>query len=305
MSTSTLLPTLVDTPLTPFDDNGNVDFTLFERGIAFHLRNGASAICAPTHLGELPSLTEEERRALIRATVRAVNGKVPVFAHVSCPGTILTVRAAIDAEQAGASAIVVTTPYYWKPPEDMLRHHFTEVASAVKLPVLLVNSPADMRVALSSKLVVDLAGAMENIVGIVDASFDWEFLIDMLPKVRKVRPDFLLYSAAEYFVTNKAIGGTGTFSPLSAIAPKLVRNLHDLCMHEKYAEARPIQFGASHLLGILKPWNAAATKYVMNRLGRPFGVTRPPLMAFGEQSGADLWKRVQETGVLAAETKGW
>lgn len=305
MNTSKSLPTLVDTPLTPFDDNGNVDLALYERGLAFHLNNGASAICAPTHLGESPSLTEEERRALIRVTVLAVNGKVPVFAHVSCPGTILTVRAAVDAEQAGASAIVVTTPYYWKPPEDMLRNHFTEVASAVKLPVLLVNSPADMRVALTSKLVVELAAAMENIVGIVDASFDWEFLIDMLPKVRKVRPEFLLYSAAEYFVTNKAIGGTGTFSPLSAIAPKLVRELHALCMQEKYLEARATQFSASHLLGILKPWNAAATKHVMGRLGRPFGITRPPLMAFDELSGADLWRRVQETGVLTAETQGW
>jgi 4-hydroxy-tetrahydrodipicolinate synthase len=305
MSTNASLPSLVDMPLTPFDESGKIDVALLERGIAFHLDHGARAICTPTHLGESPSLTEEERRQLIRVVIGAVKDRVPVFAHVSCSGTILTANAAADAEKAGASAIVVTTPYYWKPPEEMLRNHFVEVASAVKLPVLLHNSPADMRVTISSKLVVELAGEIGNIVGIVDSSFDWEFLIDMLPKVRALRPAFLLYSGAEYLVTNRAIGGTGTFSPLSAIAPKLVHKLHDLCMQENYQEARPLQFEASHLLGTLKPWHAAAMKCVLGQMGRPIGITRPPLLPFGARAANDLWQRVQGTRALASEPTGW
>src|SRR2546430_5593504 len=105
---------LIHTPLTPFHAEGNVDLETLDRTIEFHLAYGADAICGPSHAGESPSLTEDERRSLIRRIVKSVNGRVPVIAHISGAGTLLSARSAADAEEAGADAVLATAPYYWK-----------------------------------------------------------------------------------------------------------------------------------------------------------------------------------------------
>ena len=161
---------LVHTPLTPFRQDGKVDLALLPRVIEFHLSHGADVICAPTHAGESPSLSEDERRKMIREVVQIVNGRVPVLAHISGAGTLLSARSAADAQEAGADAVLATAPYYWKPPAHMLANHFGEIGDAIDIPVLIHNIPEEMGgTAFSTDLVLKVIERVKPIAGMVDS----------------------------------------------------------------------------------------------------------------------------------------
>jgi 4-hydroxy-tetrahydrodipicolinate synthase len=306
MSKKPKLSGLIHTPLTPFREDGKVDLALLERAIEFHLSHGADAICAPTHAGESPSLSEDERRALIRRVVKTVNGRVPVIAHISGAGTLLSARSAADAEEAGADAVLATAPYYWKPPAHMLVNHFGEIGDAVDLPVLIHNTPEEMGgTAFSTDMVLKVIERVKNVAGMVDSSLNWEFQIEVLPLARKRRPEFLMLSGNEHMVSMYAIGGSGALSALSSVAPKLVQKLHAACLKEDYASAQQAQFAASKLYSLMKPWPASSIKAVLSMLGRDLGPTRPPVMPLQADAKAELWRALEATKILAQEPRGW
>jgi 4-hydroxy-tetrahydrodipicolinate synthase len=297
---------LIHTPLTPFREDGTVDMAVLERTIDFHLNNGADAICAPSHAGESPSLSEDERRALIRLVVRTVDGRVPVIAHISNSGTLLSARSAADAEDAGAAAVMATAPYYWKPPATMLVNHFAEIGDAVDIPLLIHNSPEETGgAAFSSDLVLKVIEGVSNVVGLVDSSLNWEFQIEVLPLARKLRTDFLMLSGSEHFVSMYAIGGSGGLSALSSVAPNLIHKLHAACLKEHYAAAQQDQFAVSQLYSLMKPWPASSLKAMLAKLGRDLGPTRPPVMPLHANAAADLWRAIEATKILAHEPRAW
>lgn len=305
--TSGYIPSgFIHTPLTPFTPADKIDHRLVERLVDFHTAHGATAICAPTHIGESPSLTEEERRDLIRVVLSAAGGRVPVIAHISRPGTMLTAESARDAQRAGAAAIMVGVPYYWTPPAHMLLEHFSQVAGAVDVPMLVYNSPTEMAdVALSADLLLKLIERAPNFMGIVDLSLDWQFLIELAPQAKKARQEFVLVSGSEYMVPMQAIGGAGSFSALSAIAPNLVRRLFDLCSKEGYDEARQLQFTISELRQVLKPWPVKSIKAAMEMMGRPVGETRPPVMPLPLEEKQRLWRALERFQFFDSEPRGW
>ncbi len=305
--TSNYLPSgFIHTPLTPFTTAGAIDRALIERLVDFHIAQGASAICAPTHIGESPSLTEDERRDLMRVVLSAAHGRVPVIAHVSRSGTMLTAESARDAQEAGAAAIMVSPPYYWTPPAHMLLEHFGQVAKAVDIPVLVYNAPGEMaKVTLSADLMLKLIERAPNCVGLVDLSLDWQFLLELLPQAKKKREHFVLLAGAEYMVSTQAIGGAGSLSALAAIAPNMLRQLFDLCSKERYVEARRLQFTASELRQLLKPWPAKCIKAAMEMMGRPVGDTRPPVMPLSVEDKRHLWRALEASRILDSEPRGW
>src|SRR5688500_4588653 len=138
-------PGLVHTPVTPFGTDDAIAWRKYGKLIDFHLANGAEALALPMHVGESVSLTDDEQRKLLVFALKRVGGKVPVIAHVSDSGTAIAADRAVHAEKAGAAALVVTTPYYWTPPADMLLEHFAQIGAAVSLPFYLWYAPEEMR----------------------------------------------------------------------------------------------------------------------------------------------------------------
>ncbi len=153
------IPGLVHTPVTPFSRDSRIDFDLFGKLIEFHLRNGAETLAVPMHAGESVSLTDEEQRALFKFTVKQVNKRIPIIAHVSDSGTGIAAARARHAEEAGAAAIIATTPYYWTPPPAMILEHFAQIGSAVNIPFFIYYTPGEMGgTKLSTELVLKLGG---------------------------------------------------------------------------------------------------------------------------------------------------
>jgi hypothetical protein len=152
-----------------------------ERLVEFHVVHGhPAALCPLLHLGESPSLSMDERRSVAERVVLAAAGQVPVWVHVSAPSTAAQIELAQHAEQIGAKAIVAAAPYYQGLAADSLASHFAELSGAVRISVILYNSPGQAcGPALPPTMIGRLAAEHTNIVGLKDASFDARYWIEV------------------------------------------------------------------------------------------------------------------------------
>lgn len=310
---ATFNPGLVHTPVTPFRPDHGIDFDTYAKLIEFHLRNGADSLALPMPSGEDLSLTDAEQRSLIEFAIAQVRGRVPVIAHVSDAGTAIAVARAIHAEKAGASAIVSHPPYFWHPRPAMVVEHLAAIGSAVDLPFFVATPPVESAGAtLSADLVLQLIERLPNLAGVVDASLDFVFMEEMISAGRERRPDFQLLAGADYPVCSGALGGRGSFSVLAAIAPRRVRELHELCSREQFIEAREAQEDLAALHHTIKEASVsglkdglAGIKAALAAMGRECGVPRPPVRALGGTARDRLMEAIGGMAFLRAEPRGW
>jgi 4-hydroxy-tetrahydrodipicolinate synthase len=215
-------PGLVHTPVTPFSRDRSIDFALYGKLIDFHLGHGAQSLALPMHAGESVSLTGAERRQLVEFAIAHLQGRAPVVVHVSEAGTGLAVALARHAQQAGAAAIVATTPYYWTPPAAMLVEHFYEIGAAVEIPLFIYNAPEEMQgTRVTAELCRTLIAKLPNLAGVVDLSLDWQVMIELMTDAPRLRPGFQLISGTELMVSPAAIGAVGMFAPLAGAGYRL------------------------------------------------------------------------------------
>jgi len=295
---------LVHAPVMPFTPEHRIDFELFGKLIDFHQRHGAEALALPMHPAESVSLPEAEKHAVVEFAVR--RARVPVVAHVSEAGSALAAALAQHAEQAGAAAIIATTPYYWTPPPAMVLEHFALIGGAVKIPLFVHNAPDDMAGArVAAELMVKLIGRLENFAGLIDASLDWQFMIELMTLARKARPTFQLLAGNELMVSAAAIGATGMVSSLAAVAPGLVRAPYDGCRGGKPFEARAAQETMASLRQAMKPGGAPQLKAALRHMGRDCGEPRQPLLPLDDAAAKALASQIGAIAALATEPRGW
>jgi len=303
---ATFKPGLVHAPVTPFKRNEQIDFGTYAKLIEIHLANGAQSLAVPMHAGESVSRTDDERIKLIEYALKRVNGRVPVIAHASQSGTGVAASLAQRAGKLGAAAVVATTPYYWTPPPGMLLEHFTQIGAAAGVPFFVYNSPEEMGgVKITTDIVMKLIDRLDNFAGVVDASLDWQFMIEVVSTAQRKRPDFQLLTGAEYMISAGATGATGMFAPLAGIAPRAVQKLWDLCVLEKYEEARPVQESIAALKQAVKPLGVAGIKAAMNHMERKSGAVRAPLEAPSAPARKKLVAALDAIPELRGEPRGW
>jgi 4-hydroxy-tetrahydrodipicolinate synthase len=296
---------LVHAPLTPFS-NGRIDVDSYGKLIDFHLRNGAEGLAISTHVGESVSLTVEERKSLLEFTLKHVGGRVPVIASVSESGTAIAASLAAHAQKIGASALIASVPYYWKPPQSMLIEHFTAIGAAGGLPLFIYNSPGEMGgVEVATKSVLELFDRLPNFAGLIDASLDWQFMIELVSLARSAKPEFQFISGTEYMISAGAIGATGLLSSLSNISPRAVRDLYDLCRREKYEDARSRQLDLALLLRHFRGAGVSGLKAATRVMGRDCGIPRAPLPTFGDADSQALAEKLSAICSISAEPRGW
>jgi dihydrodipicolinate synthase/N-acetylneuraminate lyase len=310
---ATFKPGLVHTPVTPFNSDYSIDFETYAKVLEFHLRNGAEALALPMPGGEDMSLTDGEQRQVLEFAVDKVKGRVPVIAHVSDAGTSIAIDRALHAEKAGVAAIVSHPPYFWHPKASMVVEHLVRIGTAVKLPFFIASPPVEsVGTPLTTEIVLQVIERVPNLAGVVDQSLDFVFMEEVMCNGRAVRPDLQLIAGADFMVSAAALGSTGLFSPLSSIAPKLVRSLYDLCRKEQFVEARGTQenVGAlNHAITIAGESGLrdglAGTKTLLASFGRDCGLPRPPVRALGEVERGQLLEAVAAMPFLKAEPRGW
>jgi 4-hydroxy-tetrahydrodipicolinate synthase len=158
---------------------------------------------------------------------------------------------------------------------------------------------------VSAELMLKLIGRLENFAGLVDASLDWQFMIDLIMEARHARPGFLLVSGTELMVSSAAIGATAMFAPLAAIAPKLLRTLFELCRKDQLFEARAAQEAVASLRQLTKAGGVASLKAALAARGRDCGVPRAPLQALDAGAATALAREIDLIAALRDEPRGW
>jgi 4-hydroxy-tetrahydrodipicolinate synthase len=297
---------VIAAPVTPLTDAGEVDLDTLARVCDFVVGHGVTGLALPMHTGESLNLSVAERKSLVETAVSVADGRVPVYAHASLPGTDQVIELAKHAEKAGAAGVISVTPYHWRPPRAALLAHFTAVARAVSVPVLAYNFPSRLGVGLDAEMLAELIGRCDNFAGVKDASYDMQTFTEACARTSALRPGFAMLTGIEYLLTSMPVGGSGCFSPSAAIAPRLVSALYEACRGVDIAAARPLQYRASALWHLLRATGyPASVKAAMSIFGRPAGGVRLPLLDLD----ADAIKRLRDglaaLGLLDTEPHGW
>jgi 4-hydroxy-tetrahydrodipicolinate synthase/2-dehydro-3-deoxy-phosphogluconate/2-dehydro-3-deoxy-6-phosphogalactonate aldolase len=223
--------------ITAFDDEEELALDATAAHARFVVDRGVHGVFPLGTNGEFPMLKPDERAAIIEAVVDEVGGEVPVIAGVSAPSTRNTVSYALDAERAGADAVVVGIPYYYPIDDEAIIEHYEEVTAAVDIPVYIYHFPARMGNKLDLQT-LDRLAAIDGIVGVKDSSGDVAWLgqaIDRQPDLTYLAGlDSLLFAELE-------IGCTGLVSAVSNVFPELTVELYESYVDGNENRARELQ----------------------------------------------------------------
>ncbi|MDE1708776.1 MULTISPECIES: 4-hydroxy-tetrahydrodipicolinate synthase [Staphylococcus] len=225
---------------TPFTHN-EVDLNALRRHVKYLLENNAKCIVVNGTTAENPTLTDEEKDQVLETVVNYVDSKVPVIAGTGTNNTQKSIQASVRAREIGADGIMLITPYYNKTNQRGLIEHFTTIANAVKLPVILYNVPSRTNMTIDPETVETLSGN-EYIVAIKDATNDFEYMDEL--KKRLDLNNFALYSGnddnvVDYFEK----GGHGVISVAANVIPNAFQTLFDAKQSGKdiNSQFQPIQ----------------------------------------------------------------
>lgn len=282
--------------VTPFLDNGDINYPKLAEIIDFQIENHTDAIVICGTTGESSTLSHEEHLEAIRFTVEHVKGRVPVIAGTGSNCTETAIYLSTEAEKYGADALLVVTPYYNKATQKGLIAHYTAVANSVKLPIIVYNVPSRTGCNVQPETMATLVKTVPNIVGIKEASGN----ISQVAKLMSLCGDELeLYSGNDdQVVPILSLGGLGVISVLSNVAPQ---QTHD--MVAKYLEgdvkgSLEIQLKALPLVGSLFcEVNPIPVKAALNLMGKEVGPLRMPLTEMEPEHQERLKKDMIDFGI--------
>lgn len=282
--------------VTPFHQDGTVNYEKFAELIEFQITNGTDAIVVCGTTGEASTLTHEEHLDVIRYCVEKVAGRVPVIAGTGSNCTETAIYLSTEAEKAGVDGVLLVSPYYNKATQNGLYGHFKAIADSIKIPALLYNIPGRTGVNIQPETIVRLCRDVENIVGVKEASGN----ISQVVKLMAIADGCVdLYSGNDdQVVPLLAVGGMGVISVLSNVAPK---ETHDMCA--KFFEgdlqgSLDIQLKASELVDALFcEVNPIPVKKALNFMGMEAGPMRRPLTEMEPANAERLKKAMVEFGV--------
>lgn len=281
---------------TPFHEDGSVNYEEFSKLIEFQIANHTDAIIVCGTTGESATMTEEEHMDVVRYCINVVNHRIPVIAGTGSNDTRTAVKLSKEAEEAGADAVLVVTPYYNKATQKGLIRHYTTVAEAINIPIIMYNVPSRTGCNIQPATAAYLAKNVKNIVGIKDAVGNISQTADMMA----LAGDSLeLYSGNDDQVLPiLACGGNGVISVLSNVAPA---ETHEMC--ERYfdgdiAGCREMQYKALPLIhALFSEVNPIPVKTALKYIGIEAGPLRLPLTEMEEEHAKALKQAMIDFGI--------
>jgi 4-hydroxy-tetrahydrodipicolinate synthase len=282
--------------VTPFTKTNEVDFDKLGELIEYQIAEGTDSIIICGTTGEASTLSHEEHLECIRYTVEKVAKRVPVIAGTGSNATDTAIYLSQEAENFGADALLLVTPYYNKATQKGLIAHFTQVANSVTIPIILYNVPGRTGCNITPQTVATLYENVDNIVGIKEASGNIAQVAEIM-QLTQGRID--LYSGCdEMVVPVLSLGGVGVISVLSNIAP---RATHDMAM--KFLEgdvigSRELQLKFLPLINALFcEVNPIPIKKAVSLMGFEVGNLRMPLTEMEPVNVERLMKEMNAIGI--------
>ena len=280
--------------ITPMTEAG-IDYETLERFLEFQIENGINAIVVMGTTGENATIEPEDQKEVIRFTVEKVNHRVPVIAGTGTNNTEHVLRSTRNACEVGADAVLVVTPYYNKATQNGLIAHFTAVADVSTVPVILYNVPGRTGCNLQPKTVAALA-EHPNIVAIKEATGNMAQMVEIM---HLCGDKIDVYSGEDALtVPMMAMGGAGTISVLSNVAPKEAVAMTDACMAGDYATAAKMQADLLPLINALfSEVNPIPAKAGVSAMGFGEENLRLPLTPMEDATRAVLYAEMRKLGI--------
>ena len=280
--------------VTPFIGE-EVNYPVLKELIEFHIENKTDAIIVFGTTGESATLSMEENKEIVRFAAQVSNGRIPIIAGSGNNNTSASLELSVYAQQVGANALLLITPYYNKPTQRGMIAHFTAIANAVSIPVVLYNVPSRTGVNLLPETVAELA-KVANIQAVKEASGD----ISQIAKVIELCPkDFIVYSGNDdQTIAILALGGKGVISVTANIIPFTVHQqvIGYLNGNKKIVE-EALHTRELHQIMFIES-NPAPVKHALNLMGIAVGECRLPLVSLENKNALELKRVLQKYHLL-------
>ncbi|MDH5688249.1 MAG: 4-hydroxy-tetrahydrodipicolinate synthase [Candidatus Bathyarchaeota archaeon] len=277
---------IIPAMVTPLNNDEELDEDGLRELVNYLIDSGVHGVFVCGSQGEFFALEKEEKKRAIKVTVDEANGRVPVYAGTGDVTTRSVIELSRYAEDVGADAVSVVTPFFIRPTQEELFQHYENVAEAVDIPVLLYNNPGRTGVDLSVPTVARLA-EIDNIVGIKDSSGDLTLTAEY---IRSCPDDFAVIAGRDSLILATLVyGGKGAIAATANVVPKIVVGIYESFIRGDIGKARELQFTLLPLrLAFGLGTFPIVVKEAMNILGKPAGPAKSPVTHFPEESREKL-----------------
>ena len=284
--------------VTPFTGDNKVDFDKLGELIEFQIKEGTDSIIICGTTGESATLTHEEHIECIRYTVAKVNKRVPVIAGSGSNCTDTAIYLSNEARECGVDGLLLVTPYYNKATQNGLIAHFTSIANAVDLPILLYNVPGRTGCNILPKTVANLVKNVDNIVGIKEASSNITQVADIM---QLTDGNIDLYSGCdEIIVPILSLGGAGVISVISNIMPRETHDIVAKFLDGDIKGSLELQLRLLPLVHeLFSEVNPIPVKKALNLMGFEVGTLRLPLTDMEVTNTENLAKVMENYGLIS------
>jgi 4-hydroxy-tetrahydrodipicolinate synthase len=282
--------------ITPMAEDGSLDAKAFQELVQWQIAEGTQGLIPVGTTGESPTLSHDEHRHVVEMCVEAAAGRVPVIAGTGSNSTEEAIELTRHAKEAGADAALIVTPYYNKPTQEGMFLHFTAIADAVDLPIIIYNIPPRSVVDMSVETMARLA-KHPNIVGVKDATAN---LTRPLHTRAAIGPEFCQLSGEDHTaLAFLAAGGHGCISVTANIAPRLCAEMHAAWATGNFAEAIAIQ---DRLLPVHDAMfcetSPGPVKHAASLLAKSSAFCRLPMAPVAESTRARVKAAMVSAGLL-------
>jgi 4-hydroxy-tetrahydrodipicolinate synthase len=297
MATTRRLRGSITALVTPFKD-GALDEGALRAHVEWQIENGSHGLVPVGTTGESPTLSHDEHKRVVAICVEEARGRVPVIAGAGSNNTAEAIDFARHAEQAGADALLVVTPYYNKPTQEGLFQHFKAINDAVGLPILIYNIPGRSVIDMSVDTMRRLY-ELPNIAGVKDATAN---VARVSLQRQAMGEEFVQLSGEDATALGfMAHGGHGCISVTSNIAPRLCAEFQEACIAGNYRDALVLQDRLMPLHGaIFIETNPSPAKFALSALGRMSEEVRLPMVPVSEVTRTAVRSAMVHAGLLNA-----
>src|SRR5499433_1095460 len=281
--------------ITPFK-NGSIDEKAFRDIVEWQIAEGTHGLVPVGTTGESPTLSHSEHKQVVEWCVDQAKGRVPVIAGAGSNSPKEAIELAGHAEEAGADAVLIVTPYYNKPTQEGLYQHFKAINDAIGIPIIIYNIPARSVIDMSVETMKRLF-ELKNIAGVKDATAN---MVRASQQRGEIGPDFNQLSGEDATALGfNAHGGHGCISVTSNVAPRLCAEFQGACLRGDYATALKMQDTLLPLHSALFiETSPAPVKYALSVLGRCSETVRLPLVPIADKSKAVVREAMVHAGLI-------
>ncbi|NBN62554.1 4-hydroxy-tetrahydrodipicolinate synthase [Microvirga tunisiensis] len=282
--------------ITPFR-NGAVDEKRFQDFVDWQIKEGSTGLVPVGTTGESPTLTHAEHKRVVELCVEAAAGRVPVMAGAGSNNTAEAIDLARHAEQAGADALLIVTPYYNKPNQAGLKAHYRSIDAAVSIPIYIYNIPGRSVIDMAPETMAELFRTCRNIKGVKDATAN---MARATLQRHACGPEFVQLSGEDITALGfNAHGGVGCISVTANVAPRLCAEFQAATLRGDYATALAIQdkLGPLHHALFIEP-NPTGIKYALSLLGKIENEVRQPLVSVAPETEAQIRSAMVHAGLI-------